>query len=62
MPTDTEIIDYNHVLVDRDDLKAILFQIGDQEVWIPRSLIEDQWEEDKQVEIPLWFAMQEGLI
>jgi len=41
---------------------ATLFRIADREVWIPNSQIEDYWEEDRQVEVPEWFAVKEELI
>ena len=56
------LIDYDYIVVDRPDLDAVLFNIMGSEVWIPRSLIEDIWEEDGQVEISLWFAEKEGLV
>ncbi len=36
---------------------------GDREVWVPMSLISnDDPIEDGHIEIPEWFAIQEGLV
>ena len=47
-----------------DTPKAILYQIDCEEVWIPKSLIEDSYESDDgriYIHIPEWFAEKEGL-
>ncbi len=59
--TETVLIDYDHILVDQDKFGAILFEIDEREIWIPRSLVEDIWEEDRRMEIPLWFAVKKEL-
>ena len=38
---------------------AILFDFGDEEKWIPKSLISEQTEDE--LTIPLWFAEKEEL-
>lgn len=53
---------FDKVIVDRDDLGAILFQIDKEEIWIPRSLIDQLDEGSNEVEIPEWFALKEELI
>ena len=40
--------------------EAKLYQIEDQQVWIPISQIED--ENDDWFEIPYWLALDKGLI
>jgi hypothetical protein len=50
--------------------RAVQFQTGFGEKWIPKSLIED-WDHDAElsdlveletIEIPEWFAVKEGII
>jgi len=51
------------VVVDEPHLRAILVDFGDKEVWVPRSIIKSEIEDDEVViVIPEWFAKQEGLI
>lgn len=38
---------------------AALFQFGDQQEWIPNSLISD--DEDGYIEVPEWIAIEKGL-
>lgn len=50
-------IDYDEIVRTSDD--AILISVGDEEIWIPKSQIEEQgkgW-----LEIPEWLATKEGL-
>ena len=48
--------------------KAILVSDGDDEVWIPKSLISDWSDDDPEqgdvivISIPEWFATKEGLV
>ena len=58
----SEVVDvrYDRVKIDSERHKAILFQIGGKEVWLPRSLIEVD-EKDKTVALPAWKCEQEGL-
>lgn len=56
------------VEVDLDNIKetemAVLFSDGDEEIWIPKSLMED-WPEVGESGTALveeWFATKEGLI
>jgi hypothetical protein len=48
-----------HDGVIRETDKAKLFKIGDEEVWIPKSQIED--EGDEVVAIPTWLSEAKGL-
>ena len=59
---DLVTIDYDDIVLDRDDLGAVLFRIDDDEVWVPRSKIQMRDEEDKTFEVPEWFAFKEELI
>jgi len=49
-----------------DTEQALLFDIDGDDVWIPRSLIEDMSIEDEYgfvtFFVPEWFAIQEGLV
>jgi hypothetical protein len=56
------LIDYDHIILDEGKWDAILFSIEGENQWIPRSIIDDIWEDDQQVGVPEWFAWQEGLI
>lgn len=64
----SEFIDYECVVCSTD--RAILFRIErNYEIWIPKSLIADLGEIDLQlgntggrVEIPRWFARDNGLL
>ena len=59
MTTYCEIV-YDEIVLDRDDLGAILFRIDDEEIWVPRSLISELG--DQSFEVPEWFATKEELI
>jgi hypothetical protein len=54
-------IDYDEILLDDPQYKAILFKIGDDEVWIPRQYAEVDAGE-KVVTIPEWLAIQKELV
>lgn len=47
--------------------KAVLFEIDEEEVWIPRSVINggerQEFEVDDEIDfdVPTWFAEREGL-
>jgi hypothetical protein len=61
------MVEFDDIVLDREDKNAILFRLGDREVWIPRSQI---LEVDYclaeygliKVYIPEWLAIKEGLI
>lgn len=42
--------------------KACLFAIGDEEVWIPKSQIQDWFPSDNVFSIPEWLAIEKGLV
>ena len=45
---------------------AVLIHDGDEEHWIPKSVIEDghhvDWSKEEEMPIAEWFALKEGLI
>jgi len=52
-------IDYESVLLDDENKKAVLFRINGKSHWLPRSQIEY---EDGKITMPEWLAMNHGLI
>ena len=50
---------YDEVLWETD--AAILLRIEISRVWIPLRLIREHDEQEKEVSVPEWFAIQEGL-
>ena len=44
--------------------KAMPVSDGTEEIWIPKSLIQDEWQSEGTVSmtLPLWFAEKEGLL
>jgi len=59
---ETVWINYDEILQDTGEGGATLFQMDDEEVWVPNSLITDFDEDVYSVEIPVWFAEKEGLV
>ncbi len=59
--SDQEIIELNFdkILNDNPDKKAILLEMGDLRIWIPRSLITEISE--NTITVPLWYAEKEEL-
>ncbi len=55
---DTEQVHYKKQVAETD--KAILFLIEDDEVWIPKSVIEDD-DCMGTIEVATWFCDREGL-
>jgi hypothetical protein len=53
-------VSYRRIKIDSTEYRSILFEIGDKEVWLPRSLIEVD-EGTKTVALPAWKAEQEGI-
>jgi len=53
-------IEYDNVL--RETPKAIFFQVGDKQVWIPTSQLEDLDVVEKVFNIPRWLAIKNELI
>lgn len=45
-------------------LNAVLMDIEGEEVWVPKSIMEE-WpdvDDEGEIELPEWFAIQEGLV
>lgn len=64
MPRDTVTIYVEEVVAETD--LALCFSIDGEEVWVPKSVIEDgdsisKGDEDLKVEVASWFAEKEGL-
>ena len=57
-----EIVDvaYQRIKIDDPKHKSVLFVIGGEDKWLPRSLIEID-EDAKTVAMPVWKAEQEGV-
>ncbi len=53
-------LDYANLKASSD--KSVLFDLGDEEVWIPKSLINDIGEENQEVEVLTWKVDELGLI
>jgi hypothetical protein len=75
MSRETEYVEFKHCDIIADTKKAILVRCDDfdpddtgyDEVWIPRSVVEDgeqfmKQDEDVTVSIAEWFCEQEGLV
>ncbi len=52
---------YDEIVGRRETEKAYLFIIDDEEIWLPKSQVEDIRETENVVIIPLWFAKAKGL-
>lgn len=59
---ETTLITYDKIVFEAEQNKAKLFKFDESEIWIPDSLIVDHWENDNQIEIPVWFAKKNELI
>jgi len=59
-PSDTKLVDVSYESIEMETEKAILFMVGGDEVWIPRSILELD-EKKKVITIPEWFAKKEDL-
>ncbi len=70
MSTMDELVDIEYVSIVRETDLAVQYQINDdlfdpQRVWIPKSQIEDECEEDDgsgTITIPEWLAIEKRLI
>lgn len=61
MPRSTVELAYDRIV--HQTALAILYDFGDQEAWVPKSVVEDDDGEDGGVvEIQEWFAEKEGLL
>ena len=58
-----DYIELTYDSIEAETLKAILFSFGDEEVWIPRSQIEDDSLPDGKgtVCVAAWLVKQNGL-
>lgn len=48
----------------RQSANAVLLDIEGEEVWVPKSIMEE-WpdvDDEGEIELPEWFAIQEGLV
>jgi len=54
-------IHYDYILMDKEEKNAIWFQIGDRKLWIPRSQIDEMFD-DKSMLVTEWFAIEKRLI
>lgn len=61
-----ELVEVTYDSIKRETDKAILFVIGDEEVWIPTSQIDgdsgDLENEGGTIEIPEWLATEKELV
>lgn len=53
-------IEYESIIIDRDKFDAILFMIDEEEVWLPRSEIEVD-RENNEIQLPRWLAARKEL-
>ena len=52
------------VITLRQSANAVLLDIEGEEIWVPKSLMEE-WpdvDDEGEIELPEWFAIQEGLV
>jgi len=54
-------IHYDLILMDKEEKGAIWFQIGDRKIWIPRSQIDEMFD-DKSMLVSEWFAIEKCLV
>ena len=54
-------IDYDEIIRDDDRYAAILFAIDGAEIWLPRSQI-DVDEDNQTVTLPEWLAIERELV
>jgi len=55
-------IEYDEVILDDNGLQAILYKIDGEDIWIPRSQIEDENYTGNSILITEWIADKKGLI
>lgn len=55
-------LSYYEILSDNPKKNAIWIDFGDNRQWIPRSQIDDIFEEDDVVILTEWIAKEKGLI
>lgn len=54
-------VEYDRIKIDDERYKAILFQFGRKEVWLPRRFIEVD-PDAETVACPEWLAQEKGII
>lgn len=56
------LIDFDGVIAQTE--RGVLVNVDGDEIWIPKSLVDnlDSIEDDGYLELPVWFAEQEGLV
>jgi hypothetical protein len=52
---------FDEIVRDHPNDDAILVRIDGREIWIPRSLIKNDYENDELAEVPWWWVKQNGL-
>ena len=61
--TETTEIEYDSIgHATKDAIGFVIEGDEDNLVWVPNSLIEDHDRDEKTLSIPVWFALNEGLI
>jgi hypothetical protein len=59
-----ERVDFFAVTLRETDL-AVLMDIDGEEVWVPKSILDEEWPEvdcEGDITLPEWFATKEGLV
>lgn len=60
--SETELVDIPFDEIIHQTPKAVLFDVGDEDVWLPKSEIREIDEAEKNVVIPVWLATEKGLV
>lgn len=60
--SEQELVDIPFDEIVHQTTKATLFDVGDEEVWLPKSEIREIDEAEKHVTIPVWLATEKGLV
>ena len=55
-------LSYYRIVLDNPKKNAILIDFGDNKQWIPRSQIDDIFEDDDTIILTEWIAKEKGLI
>ena len=62
MSRNSEPVDFSDVEFVRETDRAYLLNIEDEEVWLPKSQVEEYDKESGCLVIPRWLAIEKGLI
>lgn len=54
-------IDWEEIVARTEKAVLLKFENGSK-IWVPRSLIQNDWKAEAYILIPIWFARQEQLI